>query len=152
MIFFQNKNNSSSNKKSGLGIVFILFAFALILGLLFYFVYMRSQSQLAQDFKQMQKDGKTLTIEECAQKTIEWYQSCSALTQLCDQSITKMMRICIANGDKQSQCDQYGDSVLGYNFGAEECKPYYSDKALKKACADTYQAIADYCKVVRKFR
>ncbi len=149
----QNLNNPSNKTPQngfGLKIVFILFAITGFLSLLLYFVYVRSAKELKKSFEHMQEIGKNLTIEECAQKNIEWYKSCTAMTQLCDQAIPRMMRICIANGNKESQCEQYGDSIFGYNFGATECKPYYSEKPLKKACADTYQAIADYCKAVRK--
>ena len=152
MLLLNNLTRQSNKKNSGLKFVFILFAIAGVLSLLLYIVYMRSEKELTKSFANMQKAGKSLTIEGCIQKNMEWYQSCSAMTQLCDQSISKMMRVCLANGDKGAQCHKYGDEVFGYNFGSDECRPYYSNKPLKKACADTYQAVADYCKAVRKSR
>lgn len=147
----QNSFPSQSKKnKSAFIFIFILFAIAGVLSLLLMFVYMRSETELTKSFAKMQDIGKTLTIEGCAQKNMEWYESCTAMTQLCDESVSKMMRVCLVNGSKEEQCAQYGDEIYGYNFGAEECRPYYSKKPFKKACADTRQAIADYCKAVRK--
>jgi len=147
----RSHNFSNKNKKnSGFRILFILFAIAGVLSVVLFFVYRRSAVELSKSFMQMQEMGKSLTIEGCAQKNLEWYESCNAITQLCDQSVSKMMRVCLVNGNKESQCQEYGDAIYGYNFGSEECKPYFSKKPLKKACADTYQSIADYCKAVRK--
>lgn len=137
-------------KNTGLLVVFALFGIAFILSIVLVFVYTRSESTILKSFAEMQEIGKTQTIQGCVQKNMEWYSSCTVMAQLCDQSITKMMRICLVNGDKSAQCAQYGDKIYGSNFGGIECTPYYSNKPLKKACADTYQSIADYCKAVRK--
>jgi hypothetical protein len=139
-----------SKNNSGLPIVFGMLGVAFVLGVVFFFVLARSENVMTKSFAKMQEIGKTSTIEGCAQKNMEWYESCNALTQICEQSVSPMMRVCLVNGDKNSQCAQYGDTIYGYNFGATECKPYFSEKKLKKACADTYQTIADYCKAVRK--
>lgn len=130
--------------------VFGLLGISLILSIFLFFVYRRSETDMAKNFAEMQKIGHTLTIEGCIQKNMEWYKSCDALQQLCDQSVSQMMRICLVNGNKNSQCTAYGNEIYGYNFGAKECVPYFSQKNLKKACADTYQSVADFCKAVRK--
>lgn len=137
-------------KDHGMRFVFMLLGVAFILGVFLFFKYAYSQNTITKSFAKMQEIGKTLTIEGCAQKNMEWYQSCDALQQLCDQSVSDMMRVCLVNGDKNAQCASYGDQIYGYNFGAQECAPYLKKKNLKKACADTYQSIADFCKAVRK--
>ena len=144
------KLQASQKKDYGLRVVFILLGFACVLSVVLFFVYGRSETTMIKSFAKMQEIGKTLTIQGCAQKNMEWYESCHVMNQLCDQSVSQMMRVCLVNGDKSTQCAQYGDTIFGPNFGGSECKPYFSNKRLKKACADTYQSIADFCKAVRK--
>ena len=53
---------------------------------------------------------------------MEWYQSCDAIQQLCDQSVSQMMRICLVNGDKNAQCAQFGNAINHYNFGSKRAQ------------------------------
>lgn len=130
--------------------IVFLFIIAFTLSAAFLFVYVRSEKQMTKSFSHMQIIAPTLTIEGCIQENMKWYRSCTALQQLCDKSISQMMRVCLVNGSKNIQCEKYGDDIYGYNFGANECQQFYTQKSLKKACADTYQSVADFCKAVRK--
>lgn len=147
---FKLKNTQKQEKDYGIRMIVFLFMIAFILSAVFLFVYIRSEKQLTKNFSDMQKIAPNLTIEGCIQENMRWYRSCSALQQLCDKSISQMMRVCLVNGTKNTQCEKYRDEIYGYNFGANECQQFATQKPLKKACADTYQSVADFCKAVRK--
>lgn len=151
MSFFSDQTTRSVKKQdNGMRMILFLFTIAFALGVVFLFVYVRSENQMTKSFSQMQKNAPELTIDGCIQENMKWYQSCDALQQLCDNSVSKMMRVCLVNGNKNSECEKYGDAIYGYNFGANECQIFSKNKPLKKACADTYQSVADFCKAVRK--
>ena len=130
----------------GIFIIISLFGLALILGGVVFINYISSVKQVTHALSATQDAAKSLSIEQCAERNIDWYKSCSAMQQICDDTVSRMIKVCLVNGEKSSQCAKYGDKINGYNFGYEECKPYFSKKNMKKACADTWQAIADYCK------
>lgn len=145
-----NKSTQKQKKDSGMRMIVFLFMIALLLGIIFLFVYVRSERKIIKSYTTMQKIAPTLTIDGCVQENMKWYRSCDALQQLCDKSVSQMMRVCLVNGIKNDDCKQYGDDIYHYNFGAKECQQFLNQKPLKKACADTYQTVADFCKAVRK--
>jgi hypothetical protein len=100
----------------------------------------------------IQQESLSYTIEECAENVISWYSHCDAMQQMCDDTVTRMAKVCLSNGDKALQCVKYGEEVHGYNFGMLQCSPYLKNKPMKKACADTWQAVADYCKAAEKVK
>lgn len=147
------KNDKSDFRKKGdLGIPFVigLFVLAGVLGVVVFRNYIQSEKVVTSALSQLKDEAPKLTIEQCAQRNMDWYIKCDAMQQICDDTVTRMMKVCLVNGDKVSQCTAYGDEVLGYNFGAAQCKPYFKNHNYKKACADTWQTIADFCKAVTK--
>lgn len=133
----------------GLPFVFGLLAIATVLGWIVFKNYSSSEKEIGAALRKTEEESKLLTIEQCAEYNMKWFQQCHAIQQLCSDSVGRMMGVCLMTGDKRSQCATYGRDVYGYNFGAIQCKPYLHDKNLKKACADTWQTIADYCKRVQ---
>ena len=144
--------NTPFKRKNDFGIFIIvsLFGLAVILGGLVFVNYISSVKQVTHALSETQSMASRLSIEGCAKHNIEWYKGCNAMKQICDDTVSRMIKVCLVNGDKSSQCSKYSDKVNGYNFGYEECQPYLSNKNMKRACADTWQAIADYCKAEQK--
>lgn len=146
----ENSNNTFRRKGDlGLPFVFGLLAIATALGWVVFKNYATSEKEIVASLQNTQENSKLLTIEQCAQNNIKWFQTCGAIQQLCSDSVGRMMGICLMAGDKKQDCAVYGREIYGYNFGATQCKPYLHSKNLKKACADTWQTIADYCKKVQ---
>jgi hypothetical protein len=147
----ENQNNPF-RRKGDLGFPFVigLFVLAAVLGVVVFKNYMESEKTVILALNQIKQEAPSLTIEQCAQKNMDWYVHCNAMQQICDDTVPRMMKVCLVLGDKVNQCSAYGDAVLGYNFGAEQCKPYFKNRNHKKACADTWQTIADFCKSVNK--
>ena len=147
----ENKENEVFRRKGDLGIPVIigLFVLAAVLGTVVFRNYIQSEKSIISALSQMQKDAPSLTIEMCAQRNMQWYKSCHVMAQICDDTVTRMMKVCLVNGNKSSQCSAFGADIFGYNFGAEQCKPFYHNRNDKKACADTWQTIADYCKATQ---
>lgn len=141
-------------KKNNYGIAFVIFLFILatVLGIVVFKNYIYSAKVITSSLEQIQKEGPSLTIEDCAEKVISWYSHCDAMTQMCDDTVSRMAKICLSNGSKEKQCAKYGAEVYGYNFGAVPCAPYLKNRPMKKACADTWQAVADYCKAAQKVK
>jgi hypothetical protein len=101
----------------------------------------------------MQKLGEHLTIDACAEKTMDWFNHCDAMTQLCDTTVSRMIKVCLLNGQKAEQCSRYGNDIYSYNFGVKKCMPYMHEKSLKrqkKACADIWQTVSTFCKIENK--
>jgi hypothetical protein len=139
-------------RKGDWGIPFIigLFVLATILGIVVFRSYVDSAKQVAKDYSQTEQISPSLTITECAQHNIEWFAHCDIMSQMCNETVSRLMKVCLMNGEKAPQCAAFGDSIYGYNFGAQECSPYFKDRRMKRACADTWQTVADYCKAVKK--
>ncbi|KAB8030989.1 hypothetical protein [Fluviispira multicolorata] len=151
----QNSDNSAFRRKGDLGVPLVigLFVLAIILGWVVFRNYEYSSKEITTSLAQMQKESPSLSLNECAEKTINWFKKCDAMTQLCDDTVSRMIKVCIANSDKSKECTQYGNDIYTYNFGVKQCAPYMHDKKLKrekKACADTWQTVADFCKTVAK--
>ena len=122
-----------------------IFAFALALGALVYRNYIEGMRHLNKDMKQMQLIAPRLSLEQCADHTMKWFQSCEGMMDICTRSVSSMMKICIVNGDKADQCSAYEEALKHPNFGYEACKPYLKNKPQKKACGDAWQAVSDFC-------
>lgn len=144
--------NTPFRRKGDLGIPIVigLFVLAAVLGIVVFKNYIQSEKMVTMALTQLKADAQNYTIEQCAQKNMEWYTSCNAMQQICDDTVPRMMKICLVLGDKAAQCSAYGNDIYGYNFGASQCGPYLKNHNNKKACADTWQTIADYCKAVTK--
>lgn len=137
---------------SGLCLILFLFVLSVILGVVVFKNYSHSAKVITSSLDLMQKQAQQLSIEDCAHQTITWYAQCDAMQQMCDDTVSRMAKVCLSNGSKEKQCEKYGSQVHGYNFGAEQCAPYMKNKTMKKACADTWQAVADYCKAAEKVK
>ena len=148
----EDDKNAPFRRKGDLGIPFVigLFVLAAVLGVVVFRSYIQSEKTVTLALTQLKTDAPKLTIEQCAQNNMDWYTHCDAMQQICDDTVPRMMKVCLVLGDKVSQCSAYGDEVLGYNFGATQCKPYFKNRNNKQACADTWQTIADFCKAVTK--
>lgn len=151
----QNEDTSAFRRKGDLGVPFVmaLIALSIIIGVVVFRSYENSSKEITASLAKIQEESTSLTLEGCAGKTMEWFSKCDAMTQLCDTTVSRMIKVCLANSDKTAQCSQYGNEVYGYNFGAKQCAPYMLDRKLlryKKACGDVWQVVADYCKVAAK--
>ena len=146
------EENSTPKKKKDMGMRVVggLFILSLVLGILVFRNYMQSEKLVTTDLNYLKLKAPSLTIEQCAQNNMSWYLKCDAMEEICDDTVTRMMKVCLVLGDKSAQCSAYGKEIYGYNFGAAQCKPYFKKRNQKKACADTWQTIADYCKSVQK--
>ncbi len=151
----QNEDTGAFRRKGDLGVPFVigLFVLSIIIGLVVFRSYENSTKEITASLAKIQEESASLTIVGCADKTMEWFSKCDAMTQLCDSTVSRMIKVCLANSDKTAQCSQYGNEINGYNFGAKQCVPYMRDRNLKrqkKACGDVWQAVADYCKTAAK--
>ncbi|WP_397599832.1 hypothetical protein [Silvanigrella sp.] len=151
----QNEDTSAFRRKGDLGVPFViaLFALSIIIGWVVFRNYENSAKEITASLARIQEESKTFTITDCAGKTMEWFSKCDAMTQLCDSTVPRMIKVCLANSDKSSQCPQYGNEIYGYNFGAKQCKQYMHGSKMKrnkKACGDVWQVIAEYCKDAAK--
>ena len=151
--FSENKTPHKEFRQKGdfgMPLVLGLLVLALSLGFFVFYHYVSSEKIISLSLSEIQKTASQLSLEECATNNIQWYQNCHAMTQMCDEAVSRRMKICVLHGDlKQKQCAAYKNEVYGYNFGYEQCKPYFKNRALKKVCADSYQTIADFCKSVQ---
>ncbi len=147
-----NSDRTPFRRKGDLGIPFVigLFVLASVLGIVVFKSYIQSEKTVTLALSQLKTEAPNLTIEQCAQRNMEWYLHCNAMQQICDDTVSRMMKVCLVLGDKIGQCGAYGEDVYGYNFGAKQCQPYLKNKNHKKACADTWQTLADFCKAAKK--
>ncbi|WGL61317.1 hypothetical protein QEJ31_06885 [Pigmentibacter sp. JX0631] len=151
----QNEEVGSFRRKGDLGIpfVFALFALSTIIGWIVFQNYEHSVKEITHSLTKIQNESTQLSLEGCADKTMEWFNKCDAMTQLCDSTVPRMIKVCLANSDKSLGCKKYGDEIYGYNFGAKQCTSYMHGSKMKrhkKACGDVWQVIAEYCKSAAK--
>lgn len=130
----QNEDSGAFRRKGDLGIPVVigLFVLSIIIGWVVFRSYENSSRSITASLSQIQHESPSLSIVGCADKTMEWFNSCDSMTQLCDTTVSRMIKVCLANSDKTSQCAQYGKDIYGYNFGAKQCTPYMRDKNLKR--------------------
>lgn len=151
----QNEETTAFRRKGDLGVpvVIALFALSIIIGWVVFRSYENSVKEITASLAKIQEESSSYTLSDCADKTMVWFSKCDAMTQLCDSTVTRMIKVCLANSDKSAQCPQFGSEIYGYNFGAKQCKEYMHGskmKRQKKACGDTWQVIAEYCKSAAK--
>ncbi len=151
----QNEELSTFRRKGDLGIpfVFALFALSTIIGWIVFKNYENSVKDITAALAKVQEESKQLTLDGCADKTMEWFKQCDSMAQLCDTTVPRMIKVCLANSDKSSECKKFGDEIYGYNFGVKQCATYMHGskfKRHKKACGDVWQVIAEYCKSAAK--
>lgn len=151
----QNEDPGTFRRKGDLGVpfVFALFALSTIIGWVVFKNYERSVKEITTSLAKVQVESSQLSLEGCASKTLEWFNQCDAMAQLCDSTVPRMIKVCLANSDKSAGCKKYGNEIYGYNFGAKQCTSYMQGSKLKrqkKACGDTWQVIAEYCKSAAK--
>ncbi len=151
----QEEEIQAYKRKGDMGVPFViaLFTLSVIIGFIVFRNYENSSKEITFSLAKMQEESAALTINQCAGKTMEWFNGCDAMTQLCDSTVSRMIKVCLANSDKTSQCKQFNEEIYDYNFGVKQCSSYMQDKTLKrqkKACGDIWKVIADYCKNAAK--
>ncbi|WP_148698723.1 hypothetical protein [Silvanigrella aquatica] len=151
----QNEDSEAFRRKGDLGIpvVIALFALSIIIGWVVFRSYENSSKEITSSLAKIQEESSSLTIFGCADRTMEWFSKCDVMSELCDTTVSRMIKVCLANSDKTAQCSQFGNEIYGYNFGAKQCTAYMKDKKLKplkKACGDVWQTVAEYCKSATK--
>lgn len=132
---------------------------SVILGVFMLINYVHSVRFIATSLKANEQEAPSLSMEQCAARTIQWASTCHAIADLCETTVTRMMKACVVVAhDSASSCAKYGQTIYGANFGAEACAPYMpggrlhnsQDHTMKNACADTWQTIANYCQAVER--
>lgn len=126
-------------------VVAVLFALSIVIGVVAYWRFIVSDRFLRDDLEQMAQRGRSLSVEQCVDATVEWAGSCRAMKSLCDATGPQLMRTCLAARDRSEYCDSLGDRARETRFGFKECKARKVTRKTKKACAAAYRAIASHC-------
>jgi hypothetical protein len=114
--------------------------------------YKVSQKSIDAFLLKMSEKGSSLSAHECLTSVLDWYPTCEGIKTLCESSVIRAMIICLeARPVREDECAVFGERIYSYQFGAHECIDERKAKgSFKKACGNTYQALADYCKKYKK--
>jgi len=124
-----------------------LFLLVIALGTLGFFNYTKTQKSVKPYLIHMVNEGPNLTISTCLDETLNWFKTCDGIQDLCESTVIRGMFLCLKAKDRTSDCQDYRrlySSKLGY----EECVVKREAKgSFKKACANVYQSIFDFCRI-----
>lgn len=109
--------------------------------------FKRSEVTLLADLEQMHNRGKDLSVPGCVDATMDWWKECSAMSELCDRSVGRIMEQCLDGRDRTDFCartDTTANANSGFGFAAcEELSA--GNRKVRKHCGTAYRAIAYYC-------
>lgn len=94
--------------------------------------------------------GKTASVEECVDAVLSWANTCSAIRDLCQSSVGKMMSACLVSQNRADYCKSVGTEVNDSHFGYKHCYERGLSKR-NKACAEAYSTIGGYCLYLRAY-
>jgi hypothetical protein len=94
--------------------------------------------------------GKSSSVEDCINVTMEWYESCEAMKSLCESSVPRVMRECLIGQDRIAVCTDLGQITMDTHFGFKECEARGVTRFTRKACASAYRAIDHHCTDLKK--
>jgi hypothetical protein len=139
----------SMRKDYGLPFVLGLIALSTGVGVFVYGRYVQSDKHITLNLEKIKKQGEVLTIEDCATQVLAWHSQCTAMQNLCDDTVPRMMSVCLQQkADRFTECGMYGEGLRYYNFGVDQCKTRGAIKgSARKACANLYLVVGDFCKI-----
>jgi hypothetical protein len=122
-----------------------LMVFATAVGVLAYWRFIVSDRYLRHDIAAMALAGRSLTVEQCVDRTVSWASSCRAMKSLCVATGPHLMRTCLAARERDAYCAKLGTRGEDTHFGFKECEARGVDRKNKKTCAAAYRAIVTHC-------
>ncbi len=139
--------NSPRKPSTGILVVAAIIFVGAIMGAFVYRSFAYSSAILERDRKAFIDAGLALDAEACLDRTLEWYARCDVMKALCDASVPRMLKTCLAGADRSLYCKGLGDKVRSTRFGYHECENRGLTRRTPawKACAVSYRAIANFC-------
>ncbi|MCA9564292.1 MAG: hypothetical protein KC561_12425 [Myxococcales bacterium] len=131
----------------GYWVIGLLFTLATAAGVLVAYQYDRSERLLIDIQTQMHEAGTHLSAEECLDETLTWFESCEAMSGLCQGSVTRVMGVCLAAQERPQYCASLPDNTAHRSFGYADCQSRDTNdsRQFRRACGAAYQAIHHYC-------
>lgn len=143
------KEQAQRGRHAGRVVLAVIFGVSIPVGALAYWRFSLSERYLTEDLRHMQTAGATLSAEECVDETVAWAGRCRAMKSLCDASVERMTKRCLAGRDRRAYCQQVQEATKEASFGYVECQARGVDRKTKKACGLAYRAVASHCEQLR---
>ncbi len=134
-----------TRKHAGYKVIAALMIVATFMGTYAYSRFDDSEKHLTERLEHFAELGKTATPMECAEATLAWFPTCSAMLSLCQDSVGRMMRTCLAGQDRSTLCAEVEPIRRKTSFGYADCAVRGFERTGRKACADVYRAIDKHC-------
>jgi hypothetical protein len=108
-------------------------------------IYGKSAEHLSQVTDEIATRGEELSTAECLDEVLGWLTRCEAISSLCDQSVSRMMGICLSAQNRITYCEGLGPESGDTGFGNDDCRGRELNRAGKRACGAAYRAIHVHC-------
>jgi hypothetical protein len=123
-----------------------LFMVSVAVGIMGWLRFTASEQELTTSIQRMAQRGSQLTPTQCIDAVLAWRIECTAMKNLCDASVYRMMESCLAGADRRKYCAENEAAMSATSFGYGDCAQRGLDRGGKKACAAAYRALDAYCK------
>ena len=140
---------ASQPDRWGKRILISVILFSIILAVYLANIYGKSAEHLAQVTDEMSIRGEELSISGCLDEVLDWLTQCEAISSLCDQSVSRMMGICLSAQNRGAYCDELGPESGDTGFGNDDCRGREMNRAGMRACGAAYRAIHVHCVELR---
>jgi len=146
---------AGQSKNSGGRSAWIVIGGALLLGtvLSVFVVYpnlKQSAAAIADEMHTLDRIGADLTVEQCVEHVIDWYQRCDVMPSMCLQEVPKAVAHCLRAKDRAAECAPYVALPPTSQWTFHRCAEHGIDKSSKreltKSCTAAWRALDQYCK------
>lgn len=126
-----------------------LFVFSGLLGVFVYWRYAASEAYVKEGIQQLERDGASLTADECVDRSLEWFQGCEAHgtnAAVCEQGLKLVTFHCMKAAPRDEACTAYRGSPHGkwvYDVCAERGQRCINKREC--ACATVYRTFESFC-------
>jgi hypothetical protein len=124
------------------------------MGFLLYFKVFKTYSVEATSFRdEMNERGKELSVEECAEAGLAFFERCESPPELCHKAITEGVVHCLSARDRTAECGPYADEQMTRSWTFEKCTSLGIEKRAKnltKSCTRAWDALDQFCKSGQK--
>ncbi|MBK8482680.1 MAG: hypothetical protein IPL40_16200 [Proteobacteria bacterium] len=120
---------------------------SILLGGFSYWRYRQAEVELRAALVTLGQRGTQVSAEGCIDAALQWTQHCSALLDLCDASVSRVVNACLRATDRSADCRALGQTIEDPRVVFRRCAKHGAHgRRGNKNCVEAYRMLAASCR------
>lgn len=117
------------------------------LGWFSYGRYRQAEVELRGALVTLRQRGTQLDAEGCVEAGLQWTRDCSALLDLCNASVSRVVNACLQATDRSADCRAFGRQLEDPRVVFRRCAKHGTHgRRGNKNCVEAYRMLAATCR------